>query len=181
LSNAIVRWNLVMAIVAGMVFNLSVVPPLVATNVFHRGGSGFALTVTLSGVGALVGAVLAMVNKGGLTFRGVRALAFATGAAVLATGLAWRFELWLAGMMLTGALSILYFSRSNALVQLGAPRSMRGRLMSLWTMARYGSVAVTAPLAGLMADALGPRLAWMGPGAIFVCAALITGERRRGS
>lgn len=167
-SNPVLLWNLAMAVPAGMLFNLAVVPPLVAKSDFRHGASGYALIVMAFGVGALFGAVLATATSRGASPRGVRLLAIATGICVLVTGLASTFDLWLLGTAVSGMASIWYFSRSNALVQLTAARDMRGRVMSLWGIALYGSVTLTGPLAGWLADSFGARLAWIVPGAVLL-------------
>jgi MFS family permease len=48
---------------------------------------------------------------------------------------------------------------ANATLQLSAPSAMRGRVMSLWTVAFLGSSLVGAPLVGAVGQHFDPRLA----------------------
>jgi MFS family permease len=57
--NRPIRVSLFLAAASGMLFNLNVPLPLLATRVFHLGGGGFGLMMAVFGLGALPGALLA--------------------------------------------------------------------------------------------------------------------------
>jgi hypothetical protein len=67
------------------------------------------------------------------------------------------FGLELAGLAVTGWLSIWFIARANTVVQLATVPQMRGRVMGLWTMALPGSLLLTGPLVGAVATTLGAR------------------------
>jgi MFS family permease len=155
--NRPIRVSLFLAAASGMLFNLNVPLPLLATRVFHLGGGGFGLMMAVFGLGALPGALLASAGPGRPTGRSVGVLALATGAAVLGTVTAPTLWLALIALAATGCLSIWFIARANTLVQLTADPSMRGRVMGLWTMALPGCEPVTGPFVGYVTQVDGPR------------------------
>ena len=84
--NRPIRVCLFLAAASGLLFNLSVQLPLLATRVFHLGGGGYGLMMAVFGIGALPGALLASAGPGRPTGRSVGVLALATAAAVLLHG-----------------------------------------------------------------------------------------------
>jgi MFS family permease len=152
-----IRGSLLMAAASGMLFNLGVALPLVATRVFHLGGSGYALMMGAFGVGAVCGALFAATGSSFPSGRSVRLLAVASGIVVIATAASPDIGAELAGLALCGFSSIWFIARANTFVQLLAPPPMRGRVMGAWTMALPGANPLTALLAGLVAQEFGAR------------------------
>jgi MFS family permease len=150
------RISLLLAAASGMLFGLLPVP-LLATRVWGLGGGGYGLMVAIFGVGALPGAVLAGAGRGNPSGRSVAALAVATGISIVATAYAPDLGLMLAGLAITGCVSIWFIARANTLVQLAADPAMRGRVMGAWTMALPGFSPITGPLVGWVTGTAGPR------------------------
>ena len=146
--NRPIRVSLFLAASSGLLFNLGVTLPLLATRVFHLGGGGYGLMMAVFGIGALPGALFASAGSGRPTGRSVGVLALATAAAVLGTAAAPALWLVMVGLAVTGCLSIWFIAQANTLVQLVADPSMRGRVMGLWTMALPGTEPATSPRAG---------------------------------
>lgn len=155
--NRPIRVSLFLAASSGLLFNMGVTLPLLATRVFHLGGGGYGLMMAVFGIGALPGALLASVGSGRPTGRSVGLLALATAAAVLGTALAPALWLVLAGMAVTGCLSIWFIAQANTFVQLAADPPMRGRVMGLWTMALPGTEPATSPFVGYLSQTFGAR------------------------
>lgn len=156
-DNPPIRISLLMAAASGMLFNLTVGVPLMATRVFHAGPGGYGLMMSVFGIGAIGGALLAAAGSTQPSWRSVRVLAALTGLAVLGAAMASPFGLELAGLAVTGWLSIWFIARANTVVQLATVPQMRGRVMGLWTMALPGSLLLTGPLVGAVATTLGAR------------------------
>jgi MFS family permease len=156
-SDRPIRVSLFLAAASGMLFNLSVPLPVLATRVFHLGGGGYGVMMALFGVGALPGALFASAGRGRPTGRSAGLLALATAAAILATAAAPWLWLVIVGMVVTGCLSIWFIAQANTLVQLTADPAMRGRVMGLWTMALPGTDVITGPFDGLITQDLGAR------------------------
>ncbi len=171
LGQPVIRSALIMAAASGMLFNLSVALPLVATQVFHLGGGGYGLMLSTFGVGALGGAILAATGSSWPSGRNVRLLALLSGIAVILTAGAPDLGVALGGLFICGFCSIWFIARANALAQLRAAPEMRGRVMGVWTMALPGMNPVTAPLVGLVCDDIGRRQGFGLAGVALVIAA----------
>ncbi|MGH3133607.1 MAG: MFS transporter [Gaiellaceae bacterium] len=149
----------VVTIVSTVGFNFHVLVPLLAANTLHVGPEGFGLLSASFGLGALVGALVTA------SFRGASWRMFASGATgfgVLALALAPVHDATLAGALLfgVGISFTLFTANANALVQLGAPDQLRGRLIALYLFAFVGLAPVGGLLAGWLADLGGTSLAF---------------------
>lgn len=153
-----------LAAASGMLFNLGVALPVLATRTFHLGGGGYGLMMSVFGIGALPGALLTSAGGGRPTGRRVGVLALATAAAIGGTALAPTLWLAVAGLALVGLFSIWFIAAANTLVQLDAGAGMRGRMMGLWTMALPGTQVATGPFAGWVTQDAGPRVGFALPG-----------------
>jgi MFS family permease len=60
-------------------------------------------------------------------------------------------------MIVVGFFSINFLSSAASLLQIEAAPHMRGRVMSLWTMAFLGSTPIGAPIIGWIGEHLGAR------------------------
>jgi MFS family permease len=123
------------------------------------GPEGFGLLSACFGLGALAGALTTA------TFRRASWRLFATGATgfgVLALALAPVENAMLAGALLfaVGVSFTLFTANANALVQLGSPDVLRGRLIALYLFAFVGLAPVGGLLAGWLADLGGTELAF---------------------
>ena len=108
------------------------------------------------------------------------------GIAILAVALspskAWAIVL----LLPMGAASISFVATNNATLQLRAEPSMRGRVMSLNSIAFLGSTPIGAPLLGYLSDVTSPRVA-LALGGVATLLAMIplfllgARQRRRGT
>lgn len=174
--NPAIRTSLFMAAASGMLFNLNVPLPLLATRVFHLGGGGYGLMMSTFGVGGILGGLMAAAGHSLPTRRSVTALGAFTGASILATAFAPNLALEYAGLTMTGCLSIWFIARANALVQFESEPSMRGRVMGVWSMALPGCEPFTSPFVGWVGEAVGARESFAAAGVALV---FITGANWR--
>jgi MFS family permease len=149
----------VVAVVSTIGFNFHVLVPLLAANTLEVGPEGFGLLSASFGLGALVGALVTA------SFRGTSWRLFATGAAgfgVLALALAPVDNAFLAGALLfaVGISFTLFTANANALVQLGAPDVLRGRMIALYLFAFVGLAPVGGLLTGWLVEVGGTELAF---------------------
>jgi MFS family permease len=156
-NNRTIRLVLLLAGASGMLFNLNVPLPLVATRVFHLGAGGYGLMMSVFGVGGIFGGLAAAAGHRAPTRRSVVTLAGVTGAVVMATALARNVAEIYAGLVLTGCVSIWFIARANALVQFETEPRLRGRVMAVWAMALPGLMPVTSPLVGFVGGTVGAR------------------------
>ena len=154
-----IRSCLLIAAASGILFNSGLMFPLLADRVFHLGGGGYGALLSVFGLGALPGALIAA-RGGEPTSRQVALLAAATGVATMATAYAPDPVLLYVGMALVGFCSIWMIARANTFVQLRAASEMRGRVMGAWVMALPGASPITGLAIGGLADAAGARAAF---------------------
>jgi MFS family permease len=168
----------VVTVVSTVGFNFHVLVPLLAADTLHVGPEGFGLLSASFGVGALVGALATA------TFRGASWRLFAAGAAgfgVLALALAPVENAFVAGFLLIGIgiCFTLFTANANALVQLGAPDHLRGRLIGLYLFAFVGLAPVGGLLAGWLAELGGTQLAFTVAGLTSLLAIGVATARRK--
>lgn len=169
-----IRAMLLVAVASGMLFNLGVTGPLLATRTFHLGGGGYGEMNAMFGVGALAGALMAAYQAADPTGSMVRALSAATGVAVLLTACAPTVPVLMVGMAVTGFVSIWLIALANTLTQLRSDPALRGRVMGVWTMALPGMNPLTALASGALGDTAGPREAFGLAGACLLAVTAIS-------
>jgi len=167
----------VVTVVSTVGFNFHVLVPLLAADTLHVGPEGFGLLSASFGLGALAGALVTA------TFRGASWRLLATGATgfgVLALALAPVENAVLAGALLVaiGICFTLFTANANALVQLGAPDHLRGRLIGLYLFAFVGLAPVGGLLAGGLASLGGTPLAFAVAGVTSLVTIGIASARR---
>jgi MFS family permease len=174
-SAPLLRSLVLMAAASAMVFNFGVSLPLMAKSALHAGAGGYGAMVTAFGVGALGGAFLAASDRHP-DGRRVQVLALLTGIVVVASALMPGLGLELVAMAVTGVLSIWFISLANAVLQLRTTPALRGRVMGLWSMALPGSLPLSGPIVGWIAQTLGARQA-LGAGGVAVLLTTAVGWR----
>jgi hypothetical protein len=130
--------------------------PLLAERTFHNSGAYGAMSV-VQGAGAVVGGLYVAARYRGT---GPVALGYAAGAlgvVMLAISVAPTLGFALVGITVMGAVSIAFISIGNTTLQLGSDPTMRGRVMSLWSIAMIGSTTIGGPFVGWLADLFGAR------------------------
>ena len=134
-----------------------------AASVFHVDARGFGVLSSMMAVGTVSGALLSA-HREQPRFRHL-----AIGAALF--GLGWTLaalapSYWLFGiaLVLTGGAAITFMNSTTSLLQLSTHPTMRGRVMALRLAVANGGTPIGAPVAGWVANHLGPRWA-LGVGA----------------
>lgn len=136
--------------------SLSALAPLIARDLLGGDASTYGLLLGASGVGAVLGALLVEDFRARLGTEGaLRLLALSSGAALALAALS--RELWLTCACLAwlGASNILTIALLNVAVQLGAPRWVTARALSLFGAALTGGIAIGAAAWGAVAARIG--------------------------
>jgi MFS family permease len=141
-----------------------------AVNVFHSDARGFGLLSSIMAVGTLAGALFAAGReRPSLASLTVGAGVFGLGCtlAALAPGYWW----FAATLLVIGAAALTFTNGTNSIMQLSTEPAMRGRVMALRVGIALGGTPIGAPIAGWVADHLGPRWALgIGAGSGFAAA-----------
>jgi MFS family permease len=167
----------VVTVVSTVGFNFHVLVPLLAADTLEVGPEGFGFLSATFGLGALTGALVTA------TTRGASWRLLATGAAgfgVLALAIAPVHAPIPAGVLLfaIGVSFTLFTANANALVQLGAPDQLRGRLIGLYLFAFVGLAPIGGLLSGWLAELGGTELAFAVAGVTSLVTIGIAGVRR---
>jgi len=173
-----IRAVLGIVMVVGLVgFNFNTLVPLLAADTLHVGASAFGLLSAAFGAGAFLGALV----TASLRRASWRAFSIGTvGFSLLMLALATVHDVWVAGVLLAaiGACFTLFAASANALVQLGTPDHLRGRLVSLYLFAFVGLAPFGALLAGWLTTVGGTGLAFTVTGATGLAAIGVAASRR---
>jgi MFS family permease len=144
--------------------------PAWAVNVLHGDARTNGFLQSARGVGALSAALL-IASLGRFRFRG-KLLTLGTFALPAAAAL-FALSRWTPVSLIlifgAGLASILVFNLSNALVQTHSPDSLRGRIMSVYTLVFFGLMPIGALGVGVTAERLGQ------PATVLIGAAVMLG------
>ncbi|MGA7914888.1 MAG: MFS transporter, partial [Candidatus Acidiferrales bacterium] len=147
---------LLIGVVSLVAVPYSVLMPIFADQVLHRGAHGLGILMGSAGVGALLGALTLAVR------RGVHGLGRVVGYAAAAFGVslilfAFSKSFWLSVALLipVGYAVMLQMSSSNTLIQAMVPDELRGRAMAMYTMMFMGMAPMGSLFAGALADKIG--------------------------
>lgn len=147
---------IMMGIIGCLTYEFQVSLPLMAGDAFHGTSITYGLLTSFMGAGAVIGG-LVIAGRRSRNPKFIVETAFVFGIAVLLGAVApalWVEELVLIGI---GACSVAFMSLGNSTLQLSSAPNMRGRVMSLWSVAFMGSSPIGAPIVGAMGNAFGAR------------------------
>jgi len=147
---------LLVAIVSTAGTPYTVLMPAIAAQVLHGGPNTLGLLMTGTGVGALTGA-LYLAQRESVVGLG-RIIMWAS--AVFGIGLvifSFTTSLWPAFLVLAiaGGGFMIHLAATNTILQTIVEERLRGRVMSFYTMAFFGTVPIGSLLGGIMADHYG--------------------------
>src|SRR5271167_2724259 len=134
----------------------SVLMPIFADRVLHRGAHGLGILMGAAGVGALFGALTLAVRQSlrGLgRVVGLSAVGF--GVSLILFSFSKSFWLSVALLIPVGYSVMLEMSGSNTLIQSMVPDELRGRAMAMYTMMFMGMAPIGSLLSGELAGAIG--------------------------
>ncbi len=167
---------LAMAVVGTLAFNFTTTLPLLAKYTFHGGAGTYSTFTVAMGAGAMLGGLLvAHRSRPSAGMLGLIGIGF--GVTIALVGLSPTEPLTVVALAFMGVFSIAFIATGNAIVQLTSDPSMRGRVMSLYSIAFIGSAPIGAPLMGWISDTTSPRVALV-IGAVGAAAASVPLARR---
>ncbi len=151
-------WDiLIMATVIGtFAWEFQISLPILAKFAFGTDASAYSRLWVALGIGSVIGGLLAAGRKK-VALHHLVGSAILFGVSMLIVSVMPTLEWAVVGMLLVGFFSINFTSLANTMLQLEAEPAMRGRVMSLWTMAMLGSTPIGGPIVGFVAESLGGR------------------------
>ena len=176
-STPVVRDALIMmALIGCLTYEFQTTLPLMTGNAFHGDSQTYGFLTAFMGGGAVIGGLIAA-GRPGRSPRRLVTTAAVFGVSVLAAALAPSLLVEEAVLLLVGACSVTFLALGNATLQLSSEPSMRGRVMSLWSVAFLGSTPIGGPLVGLIGGDLGARFG-LGIGGVAALLAALYGWSR---
>jgi len=164
---------ILLGLVSAVGMPYSVLMPIFADRILHRGGQELAsligshdlgavrlgILMGSSGVGALLGA-LTLAMRSGVKGLGRWVAVCCAGFGVSLILFAFSTSFWLSVFLLlpVGYFIMLQMSSSNTLIQVMVPDVLRGRMMAVYSMMFMGMAPIGALLGGALADRLGAPL-----------------------
>jgi MFS family permease len=149
---------IMMALIGCLTYEFQTTLPLMAGNTFHGDSRTYGYLTAFMGAGAVVGGLIAAARRR----RGPRLLvptAAVFGLVVLLAAVSPSLVVEEISLLLVGAGSVTFLALGNSTLQLESAPEMRGRVMSLWSVAFLGSTPVGGPLVGFIGGAVGARYA----------------------
>jgi MFS family permease len=170
-----------MVVVGTFSFNFQVLMPLLASSTWHGTATTYAAMTMAMGVGSVGGALLTS-NLGRVSPRLIVGAATGFGVFELLAAAAPSLPLQILALVPLGAVSVTFAAGVNSSMQLASAPSMRGRVMSLYSVVFLGSTPIGAPLVGWLAEVASPRagLALGGAAALLAAAGARAAYARRG-
>ncbi len=168
------------AMVGTFAFNFTVTLPLFATKTFHdTTATHYGLLMGAMGLGAVLGG-LVVARRSRPTPRMLAVLMLGFGLCMALAALAPTVTLAEIAMVPVGACSIAVIATANSLLQLNSTEHMRGRVMSLYSIAFLGTTPIGAPLVGLVVAWSNPRVGiLMGAGVLLLTGLGLLIQQRR--
>ena len=145
-----------MAVVGTISFNFQVLLPLLADFTWNGTAATYAALTAAMGVGSVAGALVAGA-RGRVSPGLLVASCLAFGVALLLAAAAPTLALQIAALVPLGAASVTFAAGVNTALQIAVEPTMRGRVMSLYSIVFLGSTPIGAPLVGWLAEVAGPR------------------------
>jgi MFS family permease len=134
----------------------SVVLPIFAKDILHRGAGGFGLLMSFAGVGAVVGALHFAART---DYKGLAKWIAATSTicAICLIGFSESKIFWLSSAVLivVGFAATSQMAATNTLIQIRVPDELRGRVMAVYATMFMGVQPIGALLAGGIAKKIG--------------------------
>ncbi|MDG4647703.1 MFS transporter [Roseibacterium sp. SDUM158017] len=183
-DNPLIREALLLTLIfATIVRGALEVLPVLADGAFGQGAAGLGMLTAAAGGGAVLAAsvkFLGFAAFGAHIPRPVIVATFAGFLAVVAMGFAPVWPLALAATSAAGFCATWCGVSLQAAIQTDLPDAYRGRVMSLWTVVGFGTVAIGAALIGAIAEVMriGPALAVAGALGVVVTGAWRVGGAR---
>ncbi|GBR52393.1 hypothetical protein AA106555_0902 [Neokomagataea thailandica NBRC 106555] len=145
-----------LALIGTFALNMSLFVATMAVHVFHATASRYGLLSSIMAVGSVIGAALSGFERAN-RYTSLLYAAGLLGLSCTAAALAPNYWLFGIAIISVGISALLFTNVSNTLMQLATEPAYRGRVIALRMGVILGGTPIGAPIAGWVADTLGPR------------------------
>jgi MFS family permease len=148
---------IMMFIIGAFTYEFPVILPLFATVTMQGDAVTYSALMAFMGLGAVMGG-LYTAGRDEIGKHQLISAAILFGICILATAVAPNLTTAYITMVLVGFVSVAFVALGNTMLQLASKDSMRGRVMSLWSMGFQGTTPIGGPVIGYIADHANPRV-----------------------
>lgn len=157
---------IVLAISGTFAMNMNVLVPVFAVKVLHQQETGFGLLMSLTGVGALAGALtMASISKGGPRKAFIYGFPVISGVLVLLVGFTDIYALTGIMLALVSFFFMIFMASANSTMQLNSTNEYRGRVMSVYSLVFAGTTPIGNLFAGGIAQSFNAQISFIACGA----------------
>jgi predicted MFS family arabinose efflux permease len=149
--------------------------PVFAKNVFHRDAKGYSVLLAAFGIGAILGAI-SVAAFGNVKRKGILAIGMQMLFGALMAGFALSRSLPVSYVLLglAGASLMTVFALFMTLVQSNVENHLRGRVVSVYTLAFRGAMPLGNLVAGALAGAFSAPKVLVANGIVMILMGLVT-------
>ena len=144
------------SIIGTLTYEFQVSLPLFANQTFAGTAADYAALLSAMGAGSIAGGLFAASREKVASHEFIFS-AFLFGLSMVITAFMPTLAYATVGMIFVGFFSINLTSVGNTMIQLESDSTMRGRVMSLWAMAIFGSTVIGGPIIGFISQYASPR------------------------
>lgn len=163
---------LMMLIIGTFTYEFPVIMPLFATVSLHGNATTYSAISAAMGLGAVFGG-LYTAGKRSVEQKQLVTVAILFGLAMIFISVMPNLLSALLFTVIMGAMSIVFIALGNTTLQLTSRPEMRGRVMSLWSIAFQGTTPIGGPIIGAIADHSNPRVGILVGGEAALVAAIV--------
>ncbi|MDD2587203.1 MAG: MFS transporter [Syntrophomonadaceae bacterium] len=147
---------LLLAFISTFVMNYNVLIPVFAQQNLAQNATGYGFLMTSMGIGSFIGAlIIATRSKAGPSLKYLLGGAFGLSLFMAILGLEKGYVLACITLFLMGLCSIVFTALVNSTIQLNSAESMRGRVMSVYSLVFGGVTPIGSLYAGHIAEYAG--------------------------
>lgn len=163
---------LMMLIIGTFTYEFPIIMPLFATVSLHGNATTYSAISSAMGLGAVFGG-LYTAGKRVIEQKQLITVAILFGLAMIFISVMPNLAIALIFTVIMGTTSIVFIALGNTTLQLTSRPEMRGRVMSLWSIAFQGTTPIGGPIIGAIADHANPRVGILVGGEAALFAAIV--------
>jgi predicted MFS family arabinose efflux permease len=163
-----------MFVVGLFVFNFNVTIPLLATRMLGLDAKGYGALMSAVGAGAVIsGLTLGLAGRRKPTLRGVIAAGLVFSGLYLAVGTVGTLPVAIVMLVLVGISQIFFSSQLNTALQMEVSDGMRGRVMSMYTLAFAGTTPLGSLIMGTTVEKFGASYGFFAGGGLSILGVML--------
>lgn len=157
MNSHVLKYVLLMLIIIGtFTYEFTVILPLLARFTFHGNAQTFASLTVAMGIGSVIGGLMSAQRKS-VSLNKLVLASLLLGIAIVIASTVPSYPAMIVALIFVGIFSINFTTLANVILQTTAVPEMRGRVMSLWTIAFLGTTPIGGPIIGWIGEHVSPR------------------------